>query len=394
MAIANSIRTSLENSSWIREMFEVGERLKSEKGLENVFDFSIGNPILEPPKEVHIELLKLLKSSEKGIHRYMPNAGYYETRSFIAGLMRNETGLSFKSDDIVMTVGAGGGLNVIFKALLDPGDEVLAMVPFFVEYKSYVNNHHGILSFAKTTHDFQLDLEAVENALNKKTKIVIINSPNNPTGAVYSQESIDKLSQLLRLKAEKFGHPIYLIADDIYRHLVFDGIKNCNILQSYKNSILVNSHSKDLGLAGERIGYIAIHPEIFDINSLRQGLIFSNRILGFVNAPAMMQKILPFLGNSKVDISLYENLRNKLFSMITDLGFEAIKPQGAFYIFPKSPEIDDIKFVKKAQEENILVVPGSGFGMKGFFRISLCTNFETINNSQPGFEKLAKYYGL
>ena len=375
-------------------MFEVGERLKSERGLENVFDFSIGNPILEPPKEVHIELMKLLKSTEKGIHRYMPNAGYFETRSFIAGLMRNETGLSFKSDDIVMTVGAGGGLNVIFKALLDPGDEVLSMVPFFVEYKSYVNNHHGILTFAKTTHDFQLDLEAVENSLNKKTKIVIINSPNNPTGVVYSQESIDKLSQLLLLKEKKFGHPIYLIADDIYRHLVFDGVKNCNILQSYKNSILVNSHSKDLGLAGERIGYIAIHPEIFDINSLRQGLIFSNRILGFVNAPAMMQKILPFLGNSKVDISLYENLRNKFFSMITDLGFEAIKPQGAFYIFPKSPEIDDIKFVKKAQEENILVVPGSGFGMKGFFRISLCTNFETINNSQPGFEKLAKYYGL
>ena len=237
MSIANSVRESLENSSWIREMFEVGERLKNEKGLENVFDFSLGNPILEPPKEVHIELLKLLKFPEKGMHRYMPNAGYYETRSFIAGLMKYETGLSFKCDDIVMTVGAGGGLNVIFKALLEPGDEVLAMVPFFVEYKSYVNNHHGTLTFAKTTHDFQLDLEAVENSLNKKTKIVIINSPNNPTGVVYPQESIDKLSQLLLLKEEKFGHPIYLIADDIYRHLVFDGVKNCNILQSYKNSI-------------------------------------------------------------------------------------------------------------------------------------------------------------
>tara|TARA_B100000700_G_scaffold300689_1_gene369133 strand:+ start:1646 stop:2830 length:1185 start_codon:yes stop_codon:yes gene_type:complete len=394
MPIARSIRESLENSSWIREMFEVGERLKFKHGIENVFDFSLGNPILDPPEEVHVELLKLLTSPKKGMHRYMPNAGFQVTREFIASLMKEETDLSFQSEDIIMTVGAGGGLNVVFKSLLEPGDEVLAMRPYFVEYKAYVNNHGGIFKLAKTTKKFQLDLHHIDSAINKKTKIVIINSPNNPTGVVYSQKSIDQLGQILLKKEEKFGHPIYLISDDIYRHLVFDGLTNCNVFLSYTNSILVNSHSKDLGLAGERIGYIAIHPEITDIKGLRQGLVYSNRILGFVNAPAMMQRILPFLKNAKVDISIYEKLRDKIFSMITDLGFEAVRPQGAFYIFPKSPEPDDVKFVKKAQEENILLVPGSGFGAKGYFRISLCCNFDTIENSLPGFKRLSKHYDL
>ena len=394
MSIANSIRESLERGSWIREMFEVGTKLKEEKGEENVFDFSLGNPILEPPKKVHIELLKLLKFPKEGMHRYMPNAGFYETREFIAGLMRDETGLSFESEDVVMSVGAGGGLNVVIKSLLEPGDEVLALTPYFVEYKAYVQNHGGRLILAQTSPKFQIDLDSVDAALNKKTKIVIINSPNNPTGVVYSQESIDQLGQLLTKYEKKFGHPIYLLSDDIYRHLVFDGLTNCNVFKSYPNSILVNSHSKDLGLAGERIGYIAIHPEIFDIDSLRQALVYCNRTLGFVNAPAMMQKIIPLLGESKVDISIYEKLRDKIFSLIIDLGFEAIKPQGAFYIFPKSPDRDDVKFVKKAQEENILLVPGSGFGRSGYFRISLCCNLETIENSRPGFERLSKYYGL
>ncbi len=394
MSIANSIRESLENGSWIREMFEVGTKLKEEKGEENVFDFSLGNPILEPPEKFHFELLNLLKSPKKGMHRYMPNAGFYETREFISGVMRDETGLPFESKDIVMTVGAGGGLNVVLKSLLEPGEEVLALAPYFVEYKAYVQNHGGCLSIAQTTPEFQIDLDSIDSALNKKTKIVIINSPNNPTGVVYSQESIDKLGDLLKKKEEKFGHPIYLLSDDIYRYLVFDGLTNCNAFLSYQNSILVNSHSKDLGLAGERIGYIAIHPEIYEIDGLRQALIYSNRILGFVNAPAMMQKIIPLIGKSKVDISIYEKLRDKIYALILDLGFEAIKPQGAFYIFPKSPDQDDVKFVKRAQEENILLVPGSGFGRAGYFRISLCCNLETIENSRPGFERLANYYGL
>ena len=394
MSIAQSIRDSIESGSWIREMFENGERLKLEKGPENVFDFSLGNPILEPPENVHQEIIRLLKTPSKGMHRYMPNAGYFETREFIAGIMKEETGLPFESEDVVMCVGAGGGLNVVFKSLLEPGDEVLALTPYFVEYKAYVQNHGGSLSLAKTTPEFQPDLNSIEAALNQQTKIVLINSPNNPTGAVYLQETLDSLGNLLQRKEEEFGHPIYLVSDDIYRHLVFDGLTNSNVFLSYPNSILVNSHSKDLGLAGERIGYIAIHPEIFNFKELRHALIMCNRILGFVNAPAMMQKILPLLGNAKVDISIYEKLRDKIFSMIIELGFEAIKPQGAFYIFPKSPDPNDVAFVKRAQEENILLVPGTGFGGPGHFRISLCCDYETINNSRSGFERLAKYYGL
>ena len=394
MTIAQSVGESIESGSWIREMFEIGERLKLKNGAENVFDFSLGNPVLEPPEEVHKELLNLLKIPSKGMHRYMPNAGYFETREFIAGIMQKETKLPFKSDDLVMSVGAGGGLNVVLKSLLDPGDEVLALTPYFVEYRAYVENHGGILALARTTPEFQPDLNSIEETLNRQTKVVIINSPNNPTGAVYSQKILDSLGELLKRKEEEFGHPIYLLSDEIYRNIVFDGVINCNVFLSYSNSILVNSFSKDLGLAGERIGYIAIHPDIIGIKALRQALVYCNRILGFVNAPAMMQKILPFLGNTKVDISIYEKLRNEMFSMIVDLGFEAIKPKGAFYIFPKSPDPDDVAFVRMAQEENILLVPGSGFGGSGYFRISLCCNLETIKNSRPGFERLAKYYQL
>ena len=394
MSIAYSIRQSMEKGSWIRQMFEAGARLKAEHGVENVFDFSLGNPILEPPKDVHAKLQKLLENPELGMHRYMPNAGFTETREYVAGVMRDETGHPFEGEDIVMCVGAGGGLNVVFKALLEPGEEVLALAPFFVEYGAYAQNHGGNLSIAQTTLEFQPDLKSIEASLSELTKIVIINSPNNPTGAVYSQETLDKLGQLLLRKEKEFGHPIYLVADDIYRYLVFDGLTNSNAFFSYPNSILVNSHSKDLGLPGERIGYIVIHPCVIEREDLRAALVLCNRILGFVNAPAMMQKILPLLGKARVDISIYEKTRDKIFSMITGLGFEAVKPQGAFYIFPKSPDPDDVAFVQRAQEENILLVPGTGFGGPGHFRISLCCTPETIENSRPGFERLAEHYGL
>ena len=394
MSIAYSIRQSMEKGSWIRQMFEAGARLKAEYGVENVFDFSLGNPILEPPKDVHAKLRKLLENPEPGMHRYMPNAGFAETREYVASVMRDETGHPFEGEDVVMCVGAGGGLNVVFKALLEPGEEVLALAPFFVEYGAYAQNHGGSLSIAQTTSEFQPDLNSIEASLSELTKIVIINSPNNPTGAVYSQETLDKLGQLLLRKENEFGHPIYLVSDDIYRYLVFDGLTNSNAFLSYPNSILVNSHSKDLGLPGERIGYIAIHPCVIEREDLRAALVLCNRILGFVNAPAMMQKILPLLGKARVDISIYEKSRDKILSMIKGLGFEAVKPQGAFYIFPKSPDPDDVAFVKRAQEENILLVPGTGFGGPGHFRISLCCTPETIENSRPGFERLAEHYGL
>ncbi len=375
-------------------MFEEGARLKAEYGADNVFDFSLGNPILEPPEQVHAALLNLLNNPTKGMHRYMPNAGFPETREFVAGIMREETGYPFEMEDVVMCAGAGGGLNVVFKALLDPGDEVLTFAPYFVEYGTYVRNNGGLLTIAKTTSEFQPDLDLIEENLTKKTKIVLINSPNNPTGAVYSQQTLDELGQLLLRKEREFGHPIYLVSDDIYRYLVYDGLKNSNAFLSYANTILVNSHSKDLGLPGERIGYIAVHPEVIEKQELREALVLCNRILGFVNAPAMMQKILPMLGKARVDISIYQQLRDRLLSMLTELGFEAVKPQGAFYIFPKSPEPDDVAFVKRAQQENILLVPGAGFGGSGHFRISLCCETATIDNSRPGFERLAEFYGL
>ncbi len=394
MTISHSIREIMQKGSWIRQMFEEGARLKALHGEENIYDFSLGNPILEPPQEVHIELINLLKNPQIGMHRYMPNGGFPETCKYVAGLMLQETGYPFESEDVVMSVGAGGGLNVVFKALLEPGDEVLTLAPYFVEYGVYARNHGGLLTTAGTTSEFQPDLSSIEENLSEKTKIVLINSPNNPTGAVYSQQILDSLGQLLLAKEKEFGHSIYLVSDDIYRYLIFDGLANSNAFLSYQNSILVNSHSKDLGLPGERIGYIAVHPEISERKELREALVFCNRILGFVNAPAMMQKILPLLGNARVDVSFYEKLRDKFLSMLNELGFEAVKPQGAFYVFPKSPETDDVAFVKRAQKENILLVPGTGFGGPGHFRISLCCAPDTIDSSRAGFERLAEFYGL
>ncbi len=394
MAISHSIREIMQKGSWIRQMFEEGTRLKAAFGAENVFDFSLGNPILEPPEEVHIELLKLFNNPESGMHRYMPNAGLSETCEYVAGIMRHETGYSFESEDVVMCVGAGGGLNVVLKALLEPGDEVLTLRPYFVEYGAYAQNHRGILKTASTTSEFQPNLDSIEEMLTDKTKVVLINSPNNPTGAVYSQQTLDALGQLLLVKEKEFGYPIYLVSDDIYRYLVFDGLTNCNAFLSYPNSILVNSHSKDLGLPGERIGYIAVHPEISERQELREALVLCNRILGFVNAPAMMQKILPRIGNARIDVFYYQKLRDKFLSILKELGYEAVKPQGAFYIFPKSPDPDDVAFVKRAYQENILLVPGSGFGGSGHFRISLCCDLDTIDRSRSGFERLAEFYSL
>ena len=394
MPVANQLRESMTRSSWIREMFEEGARLKAIHGEEKVHDFSLGNPILEPPEIVHQQLLEMISQPQPGMHRYMPNAGFDQTRNFVADELKKETGLEFEAEDTVMCSGAGGGLNVVMKALLDAGDEVLTPSPFFVEYGAYATNHGGVLKTVSTTETFELDLEAFDVALNPKTKIVIINTPNNPTGVIYSQESLDQLGGLIRKKEQEFGHPIILVADDIYRRLVFDGMKSGDVLLSHPHSIRVHSHSKDLGLPGERIGFIAIHPGIPERETVRQALVLSNRILGFVNAPALMQRILPFMEGASVDVSVYQNLRDRFYEMLTGLGFDVVLPRGAFYLFPKSPEPDDVAFVRRAQQEQILVVPGSGFGGPGHFRISICCTEEAIERSRSGFERLAQHYGL
>jgi aspartate aminotransferase len=302
--------------------------------------------------------------------------------------------LDFEAKDTVMCVGAGGGLNVVMKALLDTRDEILTPSPFFVEYGAYASNHGGVLKTVPTTETFQLDLNAFEKALNPKTKVIIINTPNNPTGVIYSQQSLDQLGELIQEKEKEFGHPIILVADDIYRRLVFDGMKSGDVLLSHPHSIRVYSHSKDLGLPGERIGFIAVHPGIPERETVRQALVLSNRILGFVNAPALMQRILPFMEGASVDVSIYQNLRDHFYSMLKELGFDVVFPRGAFYLFPKSPDPDDVAFVRRAQQELILVVPGSGFGGPGHFRISICCSEDAIKRSRSGFERLAKHYGL
>ena len=394
MPIAQSVRESMQRSSWIRQMFEEGARLKALHGADQVHDFSIGNPVLEPPAAFHEALRGLLETPAPGLHRYMPNAGYPEVRAYEAAELKNATALEFVAEDIVMCCGAGGGLNVVLKAMLDPGDEVIALAPYFVEYGFYAQNHGGVLKPVSTNARFQPDLNALDAAIGPQTKVVLVNSPNNPTGVVYSQETLDALGALLQEKEREVGHPIYLVSDDIYRRLTYDGVTSGNALLSHPNSLLVTSHSKDLGLPGERIGYIAVNPQIEERTLVQGALVLANRVLGFVNAPGLMQRILPQIGDATVDIAAYERLRNRFLEVLEACHFDVVRPQGAFYFFPKAPEADDIAFVKRAQEQRLLLVPGTGFGAPGYFRISFCCTEAEIERAQPAFEQLARHYGL
>jgi aspartate aminotransferase len=393
MAGSKKILSMIEKSSWIRRMFEEGSRMKAELGEENVFDFSLGNPSEEPPEEFKKIAIELIKEGI-GIHRYMSNAGFEDVRESIAQVISEDTGLPFSSNHIIMTVGASGALNVILKAILDPGDEVIVFTPYFVEYRFYIENHNGIPVEVPTTDLFDLDIDRIEKAITQKTKAVIINSPNNPTGKVYGDGSLRELSNLLKKKEEEFSKDIYLISDEPYRKLVYDNIKVPNIFQYYPNSIVATSHSKDLALAGERIGYIAVSPKTDSWDDLIQAMVFCNRTLGFVNAPSLMQKVVARLQKASIDIIEYQKKRDFLYYNLTKLGFEMTKPQGAFYLFPKSPDPNDIEFVKEAQRHRILVTPGSGFGRSGYFRIAYSTSMKVIENSMPAFEELARHYGL
>ncbi len=394
MTISRKIEGFLAAASWIRKMFEEGERLRAIYGADKVYDFTLGNPDVEPPRKFREELRNLADSPAPGMHRYMSNAGYPETRAAVAGVLAGETGLPFKADHIVMTAGAGGGLNVVLKTLLDEGEEVVVLSPFFVEYKFYIDNHSGKTVVVPTGPDFQPDLDALAGAINSKTKAVIINSPNNPTGVVYCKEVLDGLGRLLDRKGKELGRSVYLISDEPYAKIVYEGVKVPSVFLSCRNSIVVTSHSKDLALPGERIGYIAVHPEIDSLELLMEGLVFANRTLGFVNAPALMQRIVAKLQGETVDVEEYREKRDLLYNHLTSIGFEMVKPQGAFYLFPKSPLADDVEFVKLAQKYNILVVPGTGFGLPGYFRIAYCIDRQIILNSLPAFTALAKELGM
>lgn len=392
MSVAKQIEGYMSGASWIRKMFEEGARLKAAHGPENVFDFSLGNPNVPPPPVFRETLMGIIANEEPGAHAYMPNTGYPQVRQAVAAYLSGEHDTDITENDILMTCGAAGGLNVTLKTILDPGDEVLTPAPFFVEYKFYAENHGGKLAPVKTRPDFTLDIKAMEAAVNKHTKAVIINSPNNPTGQIYSEASLNKLGSLLRDKSQEYGRTIYLISDEPYRKIVYDGNTVPSVFACYPETIIVTSYSKDLSIPGERIGYIAVNPSASFRNDLISGMSLCNRILGFVNAPALMQRVVAAIQGQGVDIRPYARNRELLCDGLADFGYEFAKPPGAFYLFPKSPVADDVEFVRALQEERILTVPGSGFGGPGHFRIAYCVDEATIKGALPGFERTIKKY--
>jgi aspartate aminotransferase len=373
-------------------MFEEGARLKAEHGAENVYDFSLGNPNLEPPEKFRAALKHAAASSDPGVHGYMPNTGYPHVRKSVADYLCSEQKVQVTENEVIMTCGASGALNVILKAILDPGDEVITPAPFFVEYRYYVDNHGGSLKTVSTKPDFNLDIDAVSAAITQKTRAVLINSPNNPTGQVYSKQSLNELGALLTEKGKELNRTLYLIADEPYRKIVYDGQKVPGIFQTYTESIIATSYSKDISIPGERIGHLAVNPEATYKEELIGGMALANRILGFVNAPALMQRVVASVQGTSVDISAYARRRELLCKGLEDCGYDFFRPAGAFYLFPKTPVPDDVTFVRALQEELILTVPGSGFGGPGHFRIAFCVADETIINAMPGFKRVMKKF--
>ncbi len=392
MPVSKKIQDSIERSSWIRKMFEEGSARKAKFGAENVFDFSLGNPNLEPPAKFQQVLLGLAQSPESGLHAYMANAGLPETRQAVAEYLGRHNRATFTAEDVVMTVGAGGALNVVLKTILNPGEEVIIPGPYFVEYDFYLDNHQGVPRMVRTKPDFSLDFGAIAEAITEQTRAVLINSPNNPTGNVYDQQEIAHLAELLVESSARLGRTIYLISDEPYRRIIYDGISVPSIFDAYQESFVVTSFSKDLSLPGERIGYAAVHPAMTNKGTIFAGMVLCNRILGYVNAPVIMQRVIPDLLEERVDVSLYKHKRDLLCDGLASCGYEITKPAGAFYLFPPTPIADDVAFVSALQEENILTVPGSGFGGPGHFRIAYCVEDRVIEKALPGFERAIKKF--
>ncbi len=392
--ISNKMKDLVAGSSTIRAMFEEGKRLASIYGEENVFDFSLGNPNVEPPEVVKNTIIEILsEESPNFVHGYMSNSGYEDVRLKIAEFTNKKHNLNLTEKNIVMTCGAAGGLNIIFKTLMNPGDEVITFAPYFGEYRAYTNNYDGNLVVVPSNTDtFEPNLEEFENKITSKTKIVIINSPNNPTGVIYSEEVIKSLANILNKKQKEFNSSIYLISDEPYREIVYDDIKVPYLLNYYNNSIIGYSYSKSLSLPGERIGYIVANSDLDDFDIFMQGLNVANRVLGFVNAPSLFQRVVARTLGAEVDVDIYKKNRDLLYNHLTKLGFSCVKPNGAFYLFPKSLIEDDVKFCQDAKKFNLLIVPGTAFGCPGHFRISYCVSYDKIEKSLAAFDKLAKLY--
>jgi aspartate aminotransferase len=380
LPIARTIAAQLENASWIRRMFEIGIQLRKERGAENVFDFSIGNPDVEPPEAVIAALRRVVAENRPRSHGYMPNAGFPEVRAAIARQLSRRSGIPFTADDMLMTTGAAGAINIVLKSILDPGDEVILLNPYFPEYRFYVENHGGRVVAVETTENFQPDLEGIAAAITPRTKALVLNSPNNPTGAVYRADTLRALNAIIR-------EPVLVISDEPYRPLVYDSIEPPETLALMSRSVLAWSYSKAMALAGERIGFLAIPPQLADAAALRSACTFAIRTLGYINATALWQLVVAQVPDATVDVAHYQAKRDLLCDALNAMGYQAPYPQGSFYVFPKTPIPDDVSFIRLLQQEGILAVPGSGFGRGGYMRLSLTIPQPDIERALPGFER-------
>lgn len=394
--ISKKMKELVANSSAIRAMFEEGARLAKIYGAENVYDFSLGNPNVEAPAQVKQAVIDIVSNEDPlMLHGYMSNAGYEDVRETIAQSINRRFGTAFGVNNIIMTVGAAGGLNVILKTIIDPGDKVLTFAPFFGEYRNYVNNVNGTLeAVPPVLETFMPDMEKFEEMIKPETKAVIINNPNNPTGVVYPTDTIKKIAEILDRKQKEYGSSIYLISDEPYRELAYDGVEVPYLTKYYKNTVVGYSYSKSLSLPGDRIGYLVIPSEIDDYDDVFEGACVANRILGFVNAPSLIQRVAARCCEEKTDIDFYDENRKILYGALKEYGFECVKPQGAFYLFVKSPVEDEREFCAAAKKHNLLIVEGRAFGCSGYVRLAYCVSRETVVNSLPAFKALAEEYGL
>ena len=378
--ISRSIAGQMERSSWIRRMFEIGIQLRKERGAENVFDFSLGNPEVEPPAVVLDALRQVVSEVRPHAHGYMPNAGFPEVRAAVARNLSNRTGLPFGAEDILMTNGAAGAINTVLKAVLDPGDEVIVLVPYFPEYRFYIENHGGRMVTVDTDEHFQPDIEAIAAAITPRTKALILNSPNNPTGAIYGAGVLRRLDGII-------PDSMLVISDEPYRPLTFDGLKPPETFGLLRRAVVAWSWSKAMAIPGERIGYLAIPPTLPEAAALRNACTFANRILGYINAPAIWQRVVARVPDATVDVSQYQEKRDLLCDALNAMGYDAPRPQGSFYVFPRTPPADDVAFIRLLQAEGILAVPGTGFGRRGYMRLSLTISEDDLVRSLAGFER-------